>query len=239
MRYRFNPPPNWPALPHRNWRPPIGWTPPAEWGPPPAGWQLWVPERPNRKPAWITVAVVGVLFVAAIALGAGEDGGSTAVGASGAPTPTSGSASGETTDVATTPTDTNTHQARPSKPAPTSYRRLTARKWRQLAKNPDARVGECVVVYGEITQFDAATGDETFLASVGGTYQRPEYGFVDYPTNTLLSGSPTRLGTLVEGDLFRARVRVLGSETYETQIGGETTVPSLHVDHIKRLGSTS
>jgi hypothetical protein len=237
MRYRFNPPPNWPALPHRNWWPPAGWTPPAAWGPPPDGWQLWVPERPNRKPVWITVGVVGVLFVAAIAVGAGEDGGSTAVGASGAPTATSNSRPGETTDVAATPTETD--QARSSRPAPTSYRRLTARKWRQIVKNPDAHVGDYVVVYGEITQFDAATGDDMFLANVGGVYQRPEYGFVDYPTNTLLSGSSSKLGGLVEGDLFRAKVQVLGSETYETQIGGETTVPSLQVDHIKRLGSTS
>jgi hypothetical protein len=41
-------------------------------------------------------------------------------------------------------------------------------------------------VYGVVTQFDAATGVDTFRADVG--HKRMAYEF-DYPTNTLLSGS--------------------------------------------------
>ncbi|GGK62583.1 hypothetical protein Ppa06_21130 [Planomonospora parontospora subsp. parontospora] len=40
MARRFNPPPNWPALPD-DWTPPSGWRPDPSWPPPPAGWQLW------------------------------------------------------------------------------------------------------------------------------------------------------------------------------------------------------
>src|ERR1700754_3277405 len=41
-RYRFNPPPDWPAPPE-GWVPPTGWEPDPSWPTPPAGWQLWVP----------------------------------------------------------------------------------------------------------------------------------------------------------------------------------------------------
>ena len=46
MRYRFNPPPNWPPSP-AGWLPPQGWQPPADWPKPPDAWQLWVPEGPS------------------------------------------------------------------------------------------------------------------------------------------------------------------------------------------------
>jgi hypothetical protein len=52
MGYRFNPPPNWPAVP-AGWTPPPGWQPPADWPAPPKSWQLWTlaPEpRPQTAP---------------------------------------------------------------------------------------------------------------------------------------------------------------------------------------------
>ncbi|MGW4525069.1 DUF4041 domain-containing protein [Amycolatopsis sp. NPDC004378] len=48
MGYRFNPPPNWPALP-AGWSPPPGWQPPADWPAPPKFWQLWTPEEQMPK----------------------------------------------------------------------------------------------------------------------------------------------------------------------------------------------
>ena len=36
----FNPPPNWPVPPHRDWTPAPGWRPPAQWGPAPPGWDF-------------------------------------------------------------------------------------------------------------------------------------------------------------------------------------------------------
>jgi hypothetical protein len=43
MGMRFNPPPNWPALPPR-WTPPPGWQPDPGWPPAPPGWSLWLAE---------------------------------------------------------------------------------------------------------------------------------------------------------------------------------------------------
>ncbi len=53
MAYRFNPPPNWPAVPS-GWTPPPGWQPPADWPAPPKFWQLWTLEpepQPQAAPA--------------------------------------------------------------------------------------------------------------------------------------------------------------------------------------------
>ena len=52
------------------------------------------------------------------------------------------------------------------------------------------------------------------------------YGYFD-GENTLLTGSAKQLDDLVEDDVFRASVTVLGKIDYDTQIGGNTTVPLL------------
>ena len=57
--------------------------------------------------------------------------------------------------------------------------------------------------------------------------------------NTPLTGNAKRLNDLVEGDVFRASVTVLGKMDYDTQIGGNTTVPHLQVDSIKVIDSNS
>jgi hypothetical protein len=62
---------------------------------------------------------------------------------------------------------------------------------------------------------------------------------VDYPQNSFLSGEESQLTKLVEGDCFTAKVTVLGSFSYDTQSGGNTTVPLFQVDSIKVYGSTS
>lgn len=43
MPYRFNPPPNWPAMP-AGWSPPRNWQAPANWPAPPPSWQFWVAD---------------------------------------------------------------------------------------------------------------------------------------------------------------------------------------------------
>lgn len=119
-----------------------------------------------------------------------------------------------------------------TKRKPVSYEQLSKRQWLKIAKNPDSHIGEAIVVYGSVTQFDTATGVDTFRADVGASNR--EYSF-DYPTNTILSGDEDELSDLVEDDEFRAKVTVTGSLTYDTQIGGETTVPQLQVESIKVL----
>ena len=125
-------------------------------------------------------------------------------------------------------------------PAAAVYQALTARTWAQIAKDPDAHAGETYIVYGEVAQFDAATGTSTFRADVGGVRQYPDdIGFVDYPTNTVLDGDESALSPVVEKDLFTAKVEVTGSLSYDTQIGGSTTVPELQVDSITVTGHAS
>lgn len=112
------------------------------------------------------------------------------------------------------------------------YTKLSDRDWAKIAKNPDAHSGDSVVVYGVVTQFDAATGPDGFRADVSGTRQDSAY---QYDTNTLMYGTVQVLAGLVEGDEFRAWVTVEGAETYDTTVGGRVTAPVLDVDRIERV----
>ncbi|HEY3006623.1 MAG TPA: hypothetical protein VGJ63_00970, partial [Micromonosporaceae bacterium] len=49
----------------------------------------------------------------------------------------------------------------------------------------------------------------------------------------------TALANLVENEPFTANVTVVGSYSYATQIGGNTTVPLLEVDSISITGSVA
>lgn len=53
----------------------------------------------------------------------------------------------------------------------------------------------------------------------------------------MLNGSAKKLDDLVEDDIFKASVTVLGSSDYNTQIGGNTTVLLLDVNSIKVIDS--
>jgi len=113
---------------------------------------------------------------------------------------------------------------------------INERQWSLIAKDPARHVGERVVVFGKVTQFDSATGTGAFRANVGAKRLPVTYGFVNYPTNTVLSGDEGGLANLVEGDIFRAEVTVTGPYSYDTQIGGSTTVPALTVTAYKVIG---
>ena len=133
-----------------------------------------------------------------------------------------------------------TPSASPTPSAAATHSALTDNGWALIAKDPDSHSGEGYVVYGEITQFDSATGNDMFRADVGGTYQAPDsIGFVNYPTNTFLTGDPGMLANYVQGDTFRADITVTGSYTYTDTMGGSTTVPELQVDSITKTGHVS
>jgi hypothetical protein len=53
---------------------------------------------------------------------------------------------------------------------------------------------------------------------------------------TLLTSNARQLDDLLEDDVFRASVTVLGKMDYDIQIGGYTTVPLLEVNSIKVIG---
>jgi hypothetical protein len=52
--------------------------------------------------------------------------------------------------------------AAPAAPQPAKTpKAITARDWAKC-EGPGSHVGEAIIVYGEVTQFDAATGTEVF-----------------------------------------------------------------------------
>jgi len=118
-----------------------------------------------------------------------------------------------------------------------TYASISAREFALLAKNPDAWAGKKVVVYGVITQFDAATGPTTFRADIGSA---PETSRYDYDQNTLVTAHDANMvANIVENDVVTMYAEVQGSVTYDTQIGGKTTVPSLLVNIIEPIAMTA
>lgn len=113
------------------------------------------------------------------------------------------------------------------------FKALTADEWALIAKDPDAATGQAVVVFAEVTQFDSATGTETFRANAGATQPTGEY---ELETNTVFTGDEGALSAVTQGDVLKVYAVVDGSLDYETQIGGETTVPQLSVQQIENVG---
>lgn len=107
-----------------------------------------------------------------------------------------------------------------------------------LAKKPDGHMGETMVVYGKITQFDAATGACTFRATIGHTNMAQTYS---YEHNSIFTGGDGKtdcpaLGDFVTDDEVRIVATSLGSFSYDTQIGGNTTVPMFKVESMSLAG---
>ena len=50
---------------------------------------------------------------------------------------------------------------------------------------------------------------------------------------------PSQLQNVVQGDLVSIKATVIGSYEYETTMGGQMTVPQLHVDKITVTGHTN
>ena len=177
------------------------------------------PEPPKRAGNGVKaiLAVIGGLIVLILLLAQCGGGGATPTDTT-APAPTA---------------KAKTAKAKP--PTPLTYRKITAREWKGIAKSPDSHAGQTVVVYGRVTQFDAVTGDQSFRADISGVRRTESY---EYETNTVLTGvDASVVADLVEGDTFRANVLVGGSQKYETALGGETTVPALIVESVKILGT--
>jgi hypothetical protein len=199
--------------------------------PQPTAQQPWPPLPPapvkkRQKWPWIVgilVALILILIVAAVGSRGTDSSSRTAT-----TTPSSASAA---------PQPSAQQPAAPARPA-APPRGVSAREWAKIAKEPDVHVGEAIIVYGEVTQFDSVTGPNTFRANVDGVKHPVSYGFADYPTNTILTNESADLGDIVQDDLFKAEVVVAGSLSYETTLGGSTTVPKLTVKKISVIGST-
>lgn len=131
-----------------------------------------------------------------------------------------------------------TEPAEQSTPAPTAtpdlstYEELDERALAQIVKAPDDHIGRQVIVYGTITQLDAATGQCFVRVSIA---HAPQDQWYDYEHNTVgLAGDGESdcpvLDPFVADDEVKLWVTVGGSISYETQIGGSTTVPAYVID---------
>ncbi len=119
---------------------------------------------------------------------------------------------------------------------PSSYEDIGARDFALVAKNPDQHTGKKYVLYGYVSQFDAATGDSAFRASAGADRADEWY---EYDTNVLVQAdSAALLANVVQDDIVKMYVVGAGDFSYDTQIGGNTTVPMFKVNMIEVIGST-
>ncbi|BBX69723.1 hypothetical protein [Mycolicibacterium psychrotolerans] len=113
---------------------------------------------------------------------------------------------------------------------PTMYQPLSARDFAILVtKDPDSARGHKIIIYGSVTQADAAMGPDAFRAIVMGKPHAEEA----YKTNAVITANdPSIIANIVAGDQVTMYVEVVGSFTYDTQIGGKTTVPLFRVNII-------
>ncbi|KUI17025.1 hypothetical protein AU192_21175 [Mycobacterium lehmannii] len=138
----------------------------------------------------------------------------------------------------TAPAPTVQQEPTARRPAPdttrldrSTYATVTQREFALMAKDPDAWAGRKIVVYGVITQFDSATGATSFRADTG---PAPMMDVYHYDQNTVITAYDADMVTdFVEKDRVTMYVEVQGAMTYETQIGGSTTVPSLMANIIE------
>jgi hypothetical protein len=95
--------------------------------------------------------------------------------------------------------------------------------------------GRTIILYGHVTQFDAATGTSAFPANSGPKKQSDWFSYQESIWAT--ADNPEILTDVVQDDLVKMFVVVEGSYSYDTQIGGNTTVPGVKVNIIKVTGS--
>lgn len=199
------------------------------------------PRRPwyKKKRVIIPAGLLALLMVPSLAGGGNRATTPTAAPAVVTPAAAAG------TSTTSAPATTTTKAPEPAKTTttttaakPAEYAAISARDFKLLAKDPDAYKGKAYKIYGVVTQFDAATGTDGFRANTGPT-KLGEDDWYDFDQNSILTGDKATLAKIVEDDLFEAKVIVSGSFSYDTQIGGNTTVPAFLVQEITVYGSKS
>lgn len=118
-----------------------------------------------------------------------------------------------------------------------TYSEVSQRDLALVTKDPDSHAGERYVVFGHISQFDAATGTDAFRAYIAPVQHSRSYDFDEHILAQ--AGESGLFDDLVQGDIVRMHVQVLGAFTYDTQIGGSTTVPMMRVNVVEAVGFDS
>ena len=146
----------------------------------------------------------------------------------------------------------------PTQPArfnPDAYASVSRRRLASIAKHPSDHVREQLVFYGQITEFDSASGVDGFLASGGATQRWPapmrtgrrssdRWRVVVRCTvgtgltwqrgdwEDELRPASEQFAKLLEGDVFKAFVTVAGTKPQVAEGGSVLAVPSFLVDRI-------
>jgi hypothetical protein len=120
---------------------------------------------------------------------------------------------------------------------PSTYEVVSERALAKVLRDPDSYAGKKFVVYGEVTQFDSATGTDTFRADVAHADIR-DYGYWLGGDNAIISAGVADVSDVVEDDIVKMYVEVTGSFSYDTTMGGSTTVPAFEVNIIKVIGQS-
>lgn len=171
------------------------------------------PPKKRKKWPWILAGVI-VFFIVVGSCSSGSDNSSTA------------SSAGSRVATTTEATD-------PDRENPAAYELLTERDFALLVKDPDAAEGRKIVLYGVVTQFDAATGTSQFRADTSPIQADSVY---EYDQNTVVEArNANTVAEVVEDDVVKMYAEVAGSYSYDTQIGGRTTVPRVIVNMIEVL----
>jgi hypothetical protein len=141
----------------------------------------------------------------------------------------------ESTDPVPTESETPTPTPTPTE-ATESYDTVSSREYKKIAKDPDLYIGDTILVYGVITQYDSATGSCAFRADTGP--KKTKYSF-DYSVNSIVSAADSydcpQLDDVVSDDHVKMWVTLLGAFDYETAIGGTATAVAMQVDRIQVL----
>ncbi|MGP9726226.1 hypothetical protein [Glutamicibacter sp. AOP3-A1-12] len=115
-------------------------------------------------------------------------------------------------------------------------KKISKRELAQIVKKPDSYVDKNVIIYARVTQFDAATGLCAFRADVAHAH----VGKYDFEHNSYFTAGDgiadcSILDDVLAEDIVQLTATVSGALSYDTQIGGSTTVPQFQVVKIKRL----
>lgn len=129
----------------------------------------------------------------------------------------------------------------PEEVDPAAYASLAERDLALLVKDPESGAGDKVLIFARVTQFDAATGQCSFRANIA--HEQMDNDF-EYSDNALFQAGDGRsdckqVDEIVNGDILKVWASGLGSESYDTQIGGSTTVPMFQVDLVELVPAAS
>lgn len=115
-------------------------------------------------------------------------------------------------------------------PNPGSFDKLSDRELQRVVRGPDRFDGRGFQLWACIWQFDAATGEGSFLAYI--SHRNEDAWFT--ADNAWFLGEPNALVDVAAGDIVKINAVVMGAYTYDTTTGGFSTVPQFGVLKIDR-----